>query len=137
MKIIVGYTERPESEAALDRAIDEAVLRGATLVIIHSSRGGERNETEHSLRYGDALDELNAQLERAGIEHEVRHLVRGKSPAQDLLYAADEVDAELIVIGIRRRSPVGKLILGSHAQDILLSASVPVLCVPAADPYQE
>jgi nucleotide-binding universal stress UspA family protein len=61
----------------------------------------------------------------------VRHFVRGLEPAEDLISIAEEVEAELIVIGLRRRTPVGKLILGSNAQRILLDASCPVLAVKA------
>jgi nucleotide-binding universal stress UspA family protein len=57
--------------------------------------------------------------------------VRGLEPAEDLLKVAEEVSAELIIIGLRRRSPVGKLILGSTAQRILLDAPCPVLAVKA------
>jgi nucleotide-binding universal stress UspA family protein len=57
--------------------------------------------------------------------------VRGLDPAEDLLKVAEEVSAELIIIGLRRRSPVGKLILGSNAQRILLDAPCPVLAVKA------
>ena len=74
----------------------------------------------------------NAVLEgltRAGVEFEVRQLVRGFEPAEDLIGIAESTGAELIVIGLRRRTPVGKLILGSNAQRILLDAHCPVLAV--------
>jgi nucleotide-binding universal stress UspA family protein len=61
----------------------------------------------------------------------VRQLVRGNDPSQDLIEVANEVNADFIVIGLRRRTPVGKLILGSNAQRILLDASCPVLAVKA------
>ena len=59
----------------------------------------------------------------------MRQLVRGFEPAEDLISIAEASDAELIVIGLRRRTPVGKLILGSNAQRILLDAHCPVLAV--------
>jgi len=59
----------------------------------------------------------------------MRPLVRGQDPADDLIVVAEETDAELIVIGLRRRSPIGKLILGSNAQRVLLDSSCPVLAV--------
>jgi nucleotide-binding universal stress UspA family protein len=59
----------------------------------------------------------------------VRQLVRGNEPAEDLIAVANETDADLIVIGLRRRTPVGKLILGSNAQRILLDAPCAVLAV--------
>ena len=61
----------------------------------------------------------------------VRDLIRGKDPADDLIEVAEKENAALIVIGLRRRSPVGKLLMGSHAQDILLRADCPVLAVKA------
>ena len=59
----------------------------------------------------------------------MRQLVRGNEPAEDLITVANETDADLIVIGLRRRTPVGKLILGSNAQRILLDAPCAVLAV--------
>ena len=53
----------------------------------------------------------------------------GLNRREDLIAVATELSAELIVIGLRRRTPVGKLILGSNAQRILLDAPCPVLAV--------
>ena len=74
---------------------------------------------------------IKARLEEAGIEHDIRQLVRGFEPAEDLISIAEANNAELLVIGLRRRSPVGKLILGSNAQRVLLDAPCPVLAVKA------
>ena len=63
--------------------------------------------------------------------YDVRQLVRGFEAAEDLVSVAEAHDAELIVIGLRRRTPVGKLILGSNAQRVLLDAHCPVLAVKA------
>jgi len=86
-----------------------------------------------ALRHARDLDEVRAELERDGIDHEVRQLVRGLEPADDLIAVAEEVAADFIVIGLRRRTAVGKLILGSNAQRVLLEATCPVLAVKAAE----
>ena len=70
-------------------------------------------------------------LDESGLEYDIRQLVRGFEPAEDLISLAEANSAELLVIGLRRRSPVGKLILGSNAQRILLDAHCPVLAVKA------
>lgn len=128
---MVGYVPKPEGKAALNRATEEAKLRGLRLVVVNSSRGGRDLDKGESSQIEEALDEVRRELSGTGIEHEVRHFVRGLEPAEDLISIAEEVEAELIVIGLRRRTPVGKLILGSNAQRILLDASCPVLAVKA------
>jgi nucleotide-binding universal stress UspA family protein len=132
-RIVVGYVPKPEGRAALRRAAEEAQLRGLPLVVINSHRGGREFGGDDAVQSESELEEVRAELDKAGVEHEVRQLVRGLDPAEDLITVADEVDAELIVIGLRRRSPVGKLILGSNAQRILLDAGCPVLAVKAAE----
>ena len=129
--VVVGFVPKPEGEAALDRAIEEAKLREARVVVVNSHRGGADLDQEASARADREMESVKARLADAGLDHEVRKLVRGFEPAEDLLGIADDVDAELIVIGLRRRSPVGKLILGSNAQRILLDAKCPVLAVKA------
>ena len=79
------------------------------------------------------LQEVRDQLKDSGVEHEIRQLVRGMDPAEDLISVAEEVSADFVVIGLRRRTPVGKLILGSNAQRVLLDATCPVLAVKAAE----
>jgi len=129
MNIVTGFRPSTEGRAAVDRAIEEARLRGGTVLIVHSMHGGERDELEKLMNYRERFEELKKDLEASGVAHELIEYARGNSPAEDLLAIARERDAELIVIGIRRRSPVGKLVLGSNAQDVLLEADCPVLAV--------
>ena len=129
--VVVGYVPKPEGEAALATAIEEAQLRGARLVVVNSHRGGHDFDGEAARTAEAELDRVRERLEAAGIEHDLRQLVRGFEPAEDLISIAEANQADLIVIGLRRRSPVGKLILGSNAQRILLDAKCPVLAVKA------
>jgi nucleotide-binding universal stress UspA family protein len=131
--IVVGYVPKPEGRAALRRAAEEARLRNAKLVVVNSHRGGREFDREDAIDSEEQLEEVRRELRAAGVEHEVRQLVRGMDPADDLVNVAGEVSAEFIVIGLRRRSPVGKLILGSNAQRVLLDAPCPVLAVKAEE----
>jgi nucleotide-binding universal stress UspA family protein len=131
--IVVGYVPKPEGKAALLRAAEEAKLRGSRLVVVNSHRGGREFDSEDAVESESQLEEVRDELRDTGVEHEVRQLVRGMDPAEDLVNVAGEVEAEFIVIGLRRRSPVGKLILGSNAQRVLLDAPCPVLAVKAGE----
>jgi nucleotide-binding universal stress UspA family protein len=103
------------------------------LVVVNSHRGGREFDDNDAIESEAQLEEVRAALREAGVEHEVRQLVRGLDPADDLVNVAAEVNADIIVIGLRRRSPVGKLILGSNAQRVLLDAPCPVLAVKAGE----
>jgi len=127
--VVVGYVPKPEGEAAVDQGIAEAKLRGTTLVVVNSHRGGRDYDDGASARNEQDLTALETKLKESGLEYDVRQLVRGFEPAEDLIGIAEDCDADLIVIGLRRRTPVGKLILGSNAQRILLDAPCPVLAV--------
>jgi nucleotide-binding universal stress UspA family protein len=133
MAVVVGYVPTAEGRAALRQAAQECRLRSTRLIVIHSQRGGRSVDAEDAARYEKELAEVEAQLDEQGLEHEVRRLVQGLEPAEDLIAVAEEVAADMIVIGLRRRSPVGKLILGSNAQRVLLDAPCPVLAVKARD----
>lgn len=127
--VVVGLVATPEGEAALTRAVEEAALRQLRLVVVLSHRGERHLDEEEANELRQRGEEVSARLESSGVEFEVRTLVRGFEPAEDLISLAETTDAELIVIGLRRRSPVGKLLLGSNAQRILLDAPCPVLAV--------
>lgn len=129
--VVVGYVARAEGEAALDRGIEEAKLRGAKVVVVNSHRGGQEFDGSAAHKVEVAMESVKAKLEASGVQFDLRQLVRGFEPAEDLISIAETSDAELIVIGLRRRTPVGKLILGSNAQRILLDAKCPVLSVKA------
>ncbi|TNC36096.1 universal stress protein [Mumia zhuanghuii] len=130
--IVVGYVPKPEGRAALARAVEEAKLRGAHLVVVNSHRGGRDFDDDDAVKTEEQLAEVRAQLADTGVDSEVRQLVRGMDPADDLVKVANETGADFIVIGLRRRSPVGKLILGSNAQRVLLDSTCPVLAVKAS-----
>lgn len=127
--VVVGYVPKPEGEAAVDRGIAEAQLRGLKLIVVNSHRGGREYDDETSVQSRAQLTALEARLRESGVDYDLREMVRGFEPAEDLISVAESNQAELIVIGLRRRTPVGKLILGSNAQRILLDAPCPVLAV--------
>lgn len=129
MTIVVGYVPAPEGTAALERAIVEAKNAGEKLLVLHSATLPREAAAEVSVEQSvDALDEeLAGQL----AEHEVVMLGADADPGDAILDAAASADASLIVIGLRRRTPVGKLLLGSNSQRVLLGADCPVLAVKA------
>ena len=133
MRILMGYTQTELGEAVARHAVGEARRRDAELLILKTQRPGVDDEDEVA-RYQQGLAELEEQLDRDGVTHRVLDYTVGDSLAEDLLAAARKNEVDLLVIGLRRRSPVGKLVMGSTAQEILLNADCPVLAVklPAA-----
>ena len=127
--VVVGYIPSPPGRAALSLGITEARLRGARLVVVNTTRGDALVDERYL--QGEARDALLTELEKAGVPAELRQISDGRDVAEVLDAIATEVDAELIVLGLRRRSAVGKLILGSAAIRILLTVSQPVLTVKA------
>ncbi len=127
--VVVGYVPTPEGSAAVDLAIEEARRRSAKLVVVNTSHHGDFSHPSFATEQD--IDALDAQLGAAGLDHEIQRPMDGASAADTILTVAEQVRAELIVIGVRRRSPVGKLLTGSTAQQVLLDADCPVLAVKA------
>jgi nucleotide-binding universal stress UspA family protein len=124
--IVVGYTADRFGQAALDHGIAEARLRDAHLVVINSTTGEAYSDPAFA-QPAQARD-IKARLATCGVPFEFVQPV-GVDAAEELLSAMDRPEAKLLVIGIKHRSPVGKLLLGSVSQQVLLECPKPVLAV--------
>lgn len=130
MAIVVAIDEKSKrSERVVSFSIEEAKLRKEKLIFVHSLFGGERT-TQKEIDSGEALLKWAEELaKKAGVECETKLLVRGKEAAEDIIEFADEVKASIIVIGVRKRRPAGKVLFGSVAQEVILNSSQPVICI--------
>jgi nucleotide-binding universal stress UspA family protein len=130
--VVVGYVPDATGYLAVTEAVREARWRNTDVVVVNAvdSAGYSRPTAADELD----LDALTARLEAEGVPHSISHPDIGNGTASDaVLGVAAEVGAELLVVGMHRRSPVGKALLGSNAQRILLGADCPVLAVRAAE----
>lgn len=129
MTVVVGYVPSAEGQAALEAALEEASRRGEPLHLVNVGQSDASNDPKF-LDEG-AVERLRARLQSSGLKFELEQLVRGRDAAEEVVDTAERVGASLVVIGMRRRSPTGKLLFGSQAQRILLDADCPVLAVKA------
>jgi nucleotide-binding universal stress UspA family protein len=129
MTVVVGYIPNQHGEAALTAGLAEARLRGSDLLVVNATRGDSLIDKKY---LGDSgVADLEQRL---SAENDLSTSVRqamGPDVAAEIVRVATEVDAELLVIGLRRRTPVGKMIMGSVAQQVLIDAPCPVLAVKA------
>lgn len=129
MTILVAYVARPEGQAALDKGIEISQRRKERLVVVNASPGGAKEDPAMiDVQESERVEKL---LRSAGVDAEFKQFVRGKSAVEEIEGLAESLQASLLIIGLRKRSPVGKLILGSVAQELLLTVSCPVLAVKA------
>jgi nucleotide-binding universal stress UspA family protein len=127
--IVVAWTPNEYGTAALDRGVAEARLRGSSLLVVNATRGDAYVDERYA--GPTQIEQLRAELAGLDVDAEVRQGM-GADIADQLLTAAGEVGAEMIVIGVRHRTAVGKLLMGSVAQRIILEATCAVLSVKPA-----
>lgn len=127
--IVVPVVRSPAGDRALEIAKEEAVGRGAELILVGTAAVTERvGENVEALR--EYITRLEKDLAEEGIACRSEWSVGG-SLGEAALDAVRRHDAVLIILGLRRRSPVGKALLGSFEQEILLDSPCPVLSVRA------
>ena len=126
--VVVAWTPDEFGEAALAHGIFAAQERRRGIAVVNGTRGDALIDDRYAAP--DRLADLATRLRATGLPHVVRQEM-GRDVAEQVLAVANELGAGLVVVGIRRRSPVGKLIMGSVAQRILLTAECPVLAVKA------
>jgi nucleotide-binding universal stress UspA family protein len=129
MEIMVGYDDSRVAKNALDIAMQHAQAFNARVHIVTSMVSGidipkkEFDRIEKKLKYAESL------FKDKNISCKTHLLVRGLKAGEDLVQFAKDTDIDEIVIGIKRRSKVGKLFFGSTAQYIILHATCPVLTI--------
>lgn len=127
-RLLVGTDSREASERLVDY-LDGTVDQDDTVYIINSLKGGDATSSDEVAEGDAALETLEEALE-SQTTVETHQFIRGNAPIEDLLEAAEEFDVDEYVIGIRKHSPVGKMVFGSTAQNLLLESDLPVRCVP-------
>ncbi|WP_251153183.1 universal stress protein [Cellulosimicrobium sp. Marseille-Q4280] len=125
MTVLVAYNDSPQGEAALHAAIAEAERRGAPLAVLVLTPQDPEAGVPAGLAH--QLDALPAGIERPEVTYRSEHV----DPADAIVEEAERTHPELVVIGARKRSPVGKFLLGSTTQRVLLDSPAPVLVIKA------
>ena len=131
MTIIVAYAPRSEGRAALEKGIEIANRRKEPLLVVNAISGDKQNDPSFA-NSGD-VEDVEKRLAQSGVKGQFKGFVRGKNAVDEIVELAESPDVTLVVVGLRKRSPVGKLIMGSVSRDIILSVRCPVLAVKATD----
>lgn len=129
MKIVVGYKESKLSKTILDLVKQHAKTFDATVYLVSSLEGGVGEKIEEIDVAKAGLSYAEEVLKEAGINVESELLIRGLSPGEDIVEYAKDKGADEIVVGVKMKSKVGKFLLGSTAQYVILNADCPVVSV--------
>ena len=130
MKLLVGYDGSKVSLAAIELAKRHArAFQAEKVYLVRSMEGGQDVERREFDNAEHELGRVNRTFMDEDIPSEPHLLVRGLSPGEDLVQFARENGIDEVIIGVRRRSKVGKLVFGSTAQYVILNAPCPVVSV--------
>ena len=127
--VLLAYVPTPQGAAALETAIAEAKLRDESLVVLNGSRGDAYDDPRFA--QPGQVTEVEQRLAEAGVPHRLAAGGRRGRRSRRCSTRSTSSSPSVLVIGLRKRSPTGKLFLGSRAQQLLLHAPCPVLAVKA------
>jgi nucleotide-binding universal stress UspA family protein len=129
MKILVGYDGSNSAKEALNLAKIHAKAFGASVAVVTSMEKGTEGQREEISLSEKGLEWAKSLFEENEIACDSHLLIRGLTPGEDIVEFAKENEVDEIVVGVKRRSKVGKLLMGSTAQYIILQAPCPVVSV--------
>lgn len=128
MEILIAYDKNTSTSKVMDEALFRAKKLGASVSIVRTCSSDKKHLEITQLE--NQLNELGLDVfKKNGIEFETHILIRGLAPGEDIVRYAAEKKVDEIIIGVKKRSKVGKLVFGSTAQYIILEAHCPVLSV--------
>ena len=129
MKILVGYDGSKVSEDAVQLARKHGQAFKADVHIITSLEQSPDLKKEDIDKAESKLEKLKAPFRPDDIPCETQAVVSVQSTGEDLVRFVKDNDIDEIIIGVRRRSKVGKLVFGSTAQYVILEAPCTVVAV--------
>jgi nucleotide-binding universal stress UspA family protein len=129
MKILVGYDGTNAAKEALSVAKEHAKAFGGGVNIVTSMEKGTENQRQEIEQAERGLEWAKSVFDENKIECHTHLLIRGLMPGEDIVQFAEENNMEEIIVGVKRRSKVGKLLMGSTAQYVILKATCPVVSV--------
>jgi nucleotide-binding universal stress UspA family protein len=129
MKILVGYKGLNVGKDLLKIALKHAKAFNGEVLVVTSRRGGGKIEPQRIQTAEENLEQAKKYFEENGVPCKKYLLVRGFEAGEDLVHFAEEKKVDVIIIGVKSRSKVGKLLFGSTAQAVILQAECPVLTV--------
>jgi len=129
MKILVGYKGINVGKDLLELAVTHARAFDASILVVTSMREGAEDDQKRIVDAEKNLDEVRAFFEEKGVDCKTHLLIRGFDAGEDLVAFAREKEVDEILIGVKSRSKVGKLLFGSTAQAVILTAGCPVVTV--------
>jgi nucleotide-binding universal stress UspA family protein len=129
MKILVGYDGSAPAKEALKLARKHAAVFGATVDVIASMEEGTGDQLPEIEKAERGLEWAKSLFAEKDIPCTTHLMIRGLSPGEDLVNFAKDNKVDEIIVGVKRRSKVGKLIMGSTAQYVILEANCPVVSV--------
>ena len=133
MSVAVAHHTPSASALALQEGARQAAYRGTDLVVIHVVESLDNDIAEaNKAGISDAVEAALAAVALPDVRWDVRLVPGGRDVAdvsEAILATVRELGPDVLVIGARRRSPMGKAFLGSVAQNLILDADVPILVV--------